>query len=267
MYLQIWLLLLHIVRGVGSLTVEEIQASQAKLSRALNDTLRNVKVLVQREKKSEYSDVLDVCNMPLNTSLFDRTGCCTPSDVKHLFKVLVSDGKFVLFSEKPKTVKLPAVTSVKTQQKIHLNVPVTSINDKYSKSKQCLNYFNGTLHIVGRSTVKNVYHASKYCIVFSSILIFVVGDNVLPLASQILLDAYLAPEYLHLPRMLLSDSREEGVPHVSMMYKMMSAGMTTLKQVLVSWNRISRIIVSRLREHASVALFGAMDHTSSIWTL
>lgn len=59
----------------------------------------------------------------------------------------------------------------------------------------------------------------------------VVGDNVLPLAAQILLDAYLAPEYLHLPRMLLSDSKEEGVPHISMMYKMMSAGMTTLSKV------------------------------------
>lgn len=148
---------------ISSLTTEEIQAHQFKLSKVLNDTLlKHASSFVKKEKKSEYSSVLDVCNVPEDSSLFDRTGCCTPSDVKHLFNVLVQDNKFVLFSEKPKTVKLPAVTSVKTQQKIHLNVPVSSINEKYSQSKQCTNYFDGTLHVVGRSTVKNVYHASKY---------------------------------------------------------------------------------------------------------
>ena len=73
----------------------------------------------------------------------------------------------------------------------------------------------------------SIIHHSFSCIVSA----FVVSDNVLPLAAQILLDAYLAPEYLHLPRMLVSDSKEEGVPHITMMYRMMSAGMTTLKQV------------------------------------
>lgn len=155
-------LLLHSLCSFHSLSTEEIQSRQDKVSKALNDTLlNNVQILVKIEKKSDYSNVLDVCNVPQDSSLFDRTGCCTPSDVKHLFNVLVQDNKFVLFSEKPKTVRLPAVTSVKTQQKIHLNVPVSSINDKFSTSKQCLKYFNGTLHIVGRSTVKNVYHASK----------------------------------------------------------------------------------------------------------
>ena len=159
----LWLLAIKLSYIVSGLTLEEIQSRQSRLSKAINDTLLNRAIpLVKKERKSEYSEVLDVCNVPLESSLFDRTGCCTPSDVKHLFKVLVQDNKFVLFSEKPKPIKLPAVTSVKTQQKIHLNVPVLSINDKFSTSQQCKSYFNGTLHVVGRSTVKNVYHASKY---------------------------------------------------------------------------------------------------------
>lgn len=70
-----------------------------------------------------------------------------------------------------------------------------------------------------------------------------VGDNLLPLIAQIILDAYLSPQYLYLPRMLLihnpqmesmmswSKGQARGVPHMELIGKLMSGGGATLKQV------------------------------------
>lgn len=63
-----------------------------------------------------------------------------------------------------------------------------------------------------------------------------VADNVLPLIAQIVMDAFLSPEHLHLPRMLLlhgsssGDSKDE-VPHLAIMHKLFSAGTVSVKAV------------------------------------
>jgi hypothetical protein len=114
------------------------------------------------DSKIKYSSMTGVCGDQIDSDTVKRTACCTPSDVKHLYDVLVHNGKFVLFSDKPQSsVKLPAVTSVKTQQKVNYNVDIEYRNEAFVPLTHCTSYFNGTLHVVGKSTIKNVYHASK----------------------------------------------------------------------------------------------------------
>ncbi len=69
-------------------------------------------------------------------------------------------------------------------------------------------------------------------------ILSLVGDNVLTLISQIILDAYLYPDMLYKPRMLLigftgtgSVEEEEGVPHMRLIRELMSDGVITLEKV------------------------------------
>ncbi len=193
-----------------------------------------------------------------------RIVCCTPEDVRHLFNVLFEDQKVVGFTDLVNMKKisdhsLPPVTSVKKQRKENFNLPLESrlLNaaSEYNiltqgKNSPCKSYFNGTLHVIGASTMHNVYHAGKgfaYNISVWWIIMnadfSVVGDNLLPLIAQIILDAYLSPEHLYLPRMLLlhnpqmesmmswSKGQARGVPHMELIGKLMSGGSATLKQV------------------------------------
>ncbi len=116
----------------------------------------------------QYSDVQNVCNNVKKDTDRIRVGCCTPSDVRHIYNVMISqDGKMIIFqnpdsaaSSRNNKLHLPPVSSVKQQAKINFNIPTEYRSEKLDISK-CTRYFNGTLHVVGRSTVKNVYHACK----------------------------------------------------------------------------------------------------------
>ena len=68
---------------------------------------------------------------------------------------------------------------------------------------------------------------------------YIVGDNLLPLASQILMDSLLAPELLHLPRVLLAlnNYNLKSVPHMKLIDKLMAAGTIDLKSVYFLYNR------------------------------
>jgi hypothetical protein len=76
------------------------------------------------------------------------------------------------------------------------------------------------------------------------IVLLVVSDNLMPLISQILLDAVIDPEYLYLPRKLLvfqSNSKEgnrpvnfdprEAAPHLRLIHDIMSDGTISLQDV------------------------------------
>lgn len=105
-----------------------------------------------------------------------RIVCCTPEDVRHLFNVLFEDQKIVGFTDLVNMKKisdhsLPPVTSVKKQRKENFHLPLESrflnavsednfLNNK-EKNSPCKSYFNGTLHVIGASTMHNVYHAGK----------------------------------------------------------------------------------------------------------
>ena len=99
-----------------------------------------------------------------------RIVCCTPEDVRHLYNVLFEDQKVVGFTDLVNQKKisdhsLPPVTSVKKQRKENFNLPLESRSISpdnllnQGENSPCKSYFNGTLHVIGASTMHNVYHA------------------------------------------------------------------------------------------------------------
>eukprot|EP00596_Hydrurales_sp_CCMP1899_P009309 CAMPEP_0119037498 /NCGR_PEP_ID=MMETSP1177-20130426/5884_1 /TAXON_ID=2985 /ORGANISM="Ochromonas sp, Strain CCMP1899" /LENGTH=160 /DNA_ID=CAMNT_0006998839 /DNA_START=652 /DNA_END=1131 /DNA_ORIENTATION=+ len=91
-----------------------------------------------------------------------------------------------------------------------------------SQPSECKSHFKGTLHVLPKSTVKNVYHA--------------ITDNLMPVISLILSDWYESPEYVHLPRMMLTGiesgggPKDDSVPHLKLLNQLMAAGTVTLSK-------------------------------------
>jgi hypothetical protein len=144
--------------------VESIYERQFKLSEVINETLNNVKSLVNTfEINTSQSYIEEVCMHAIERSMLQRTGCCTPSDVKHIHNAMFLNKQLVLFNDNSKlhdklNIPLPVVTSVRAQQKLNFHVKTIVKTEKFNKLN-CKSFFNGTLHVVGRSTSKNVYHA------------------------------------------------------------------------------------------------------------
>lgn len=95
-----------------------------------------------------------------------RIVCCTPIDVRHLYHVLFEDGKILGLNSGSKgkisKVTLPPVTSVKRQRRDNFNLPIDSKNTDYASNQSiCKTFFDGTLHVIGASTIHNVYHAGN----------------------------------------------------------------------------------------------------------
>lgn len=104
-------------------------------------------------------------------------------------------------------------------------MPLTYSPQPFERSKVCSKYFNGTLHVVGLSSINNIFH--------------MFADNIINHLSTIIMDAYLYPDLLHLPRQILiypgfykSDDRlcNNPVKHFDILFRTMSAGKVTLEQ-------------------------------------
>ena len=157
---------------------EKISIHQNLLSEVIEDTLRQSKLPSNDRKlySSFTSNDLDssinrICepyhfnNMNKNnfTDLISRTGCCSPSDVRHIYNAMIKDEKLVLFkrSATGKVFTLPPVTSVKKMERDNFNIPIISEDLRKNENLPCKYYFNGTLHVIGKSTIHNVYHAGN----------------------------------------------------------------------------------------------------------
>lgn len=106
------------------------------------------------------------CNRLLNTTDFDRVLCKSSMDVPHLYNVKLQGGSLVVFLEDEAAVNnsmwsLPTLSSWTHGKHQTLTVPVVRTVGPMNPTYHCRQYFNGTLHIVGRSSAHNVYHACK----------------------------------------------------------------------------------------------------------
>lgn len=83
-----------------------------------------------------------------------------------------------------------------------------------------------------------------------------VSDNIMPFIAQIILDAYISPDYLHRPRRILSDyrvyphprrnlfeSKDEGVSHLSLLKELASDGTIGLQAVRDQRLELSDVII------------------------
>ena len=104
-----------------------------------------------------------------------RYGCCKGMSVKYLYNVMLEDGNIVLFEgrkfNKSTSVALRAVTRVPYVQSVlkrktyNFDWPIEHRKADFNRTK-CKLFINGTLHVVGRLTTNNLFHASKSLIVF-----------------------------------------------------------------------------------------------------
>lgn len=135
------------------------------LNEVIRETLTDESFQHQRtHKKGSISNLCDGLSVDSEVT---RTACCTPKDTRVITDAMLDKGKLFIFSGPPDSSRsyetgLPAVNTVKGQGKFDFNLPVEYIHEDMEKSSRCKAYYNGTLHIIGRSTTHNVYHASKY---------------------------------------------------------------------------------------------------------
>lgn len=112
------------------------------------------------------SVALGACHHLRASSDYDRIGCATPNDVRHLYNVKILHGRLVVYlgdDDYNRTQwNLPSVRSIIPRKRQASRLPISFVKGPMIPETHCKSYFNGTLHFTGRSTVHNVYHARKF---------------------------------------------------------------------------------------------------------
>ena len=171
-YLALFLLPLPLALTVYA---ESWTDSQHVLSLIINETLRgtvsapppaSLSPLLSRlsSLQSNPCPLVEVENSSADAA---RVGCCEPDDTRYLFNVRVERGKFIVFSNsttnpKPGALSLPHIITVVSQKRTKRTMDVVERRSDDGEPTGCTSFFRGTLHVGGRSTVQNVYHASKW---------------------------------------------------------------------------------------------------------
>ena len=132
-------------------TVQASSLTQHKLSKNV------VNQSIISERCDNYDD-----------SIKSRIGCCYPNDAKLLYNVMIEKQRLLVFLPKGnkrmisnEELKLPPIKSLQKQATSLFNMEVEVRYDDFPSSL-CKSVYNGTLHVIGRSSANNVYHASKY---------------------------------------------------------------------------------------------------------
>ncbi len=101
----------------------------------------------------------------------ERMGCCYPTDVKVMHNVMLTRKRLTIFTNESlkEPIAIPPIKSLHSQRPQLFTLPVEIDTGAFPSSK-CKSFFNGTLHVVGRSSALNVYHAGE--LVCSPILNF-----------------------------------------------------------------------------------------------
>jgi hypothetical protein len=160
---------------VGPISSIVAQADpQTLLSKVIDDTFRGNNPASMPGFKngsinylqSSVSHLQHVCGKSAHAGE-DRIGCCSPTDTRHLFNVMIDHGKFIMFtgnksssltSKDSKHHTLTNIKSVKMRRQHDFKMNLEERSESFPSSK-CKNTFHGTLHVIGRGTTHNVYHA------------------------------------------------------------------------------------------------------------
>jgi hypothetical protein len=119
------------------------------------------KIPLQKEESCKKSSIGRMCDrFPSDSLEKKRSVCCTPIDTRIVRNALIERGELHLFGGSS-FEQLPPVNSVKNQATLNFLPPVKVRKEEFDHTKHCKSYFNGTLHIIGKSTVHNVYHAGN----------------------------------------------------------------------------------------------------------
>jgi hypothetical protein len=85
------------------------------------------------------------------------SACCSSQNLFNLENVKVSNQTFIGFSSQPKdTVSLPVIRSLMIDR-YDYQASISFSSQSFNES--CLEYFEGTLHVIGSITAHKLYHA------------------------------------------------------------------------------------------------------------
>jgi len=210
--------------------------------------------LATNASSSICSEVRELCGtMGMGDEKY-RLGCCKPLGAKYMRNIKLSKGgkletmyanSNACSSQLLQDQVLPPVQSVMMRHTTNFQLRVVKGSSSSSSSgiNTCKRYINGTLHVMGKQSTYNLFHA--------------MNDNVLPLMAQIVIDAHYFSEYLALPRYLLTGFQPAGdaVPHYQLLRDALDGEMTLSEAEDVCFDRIiwgfgARVIYN----HALVAL-------------
>jgi hypothetical protein len=132
----------------------------------LNDAIKQI--ILSSNKKTElheqHSDlsvknifksiIRSICPNDLKSN--NRLGCCRPSHLRILHNVMIKDGKIITFQSHEG--QLPRIRSIILRKETHFNMKVESSKQNYLNAS-CSSYVNGTLHVMGKFTSNNLFHA------------------------------------------------------------------------------------------------------------
>ena len=234
---------------------EEVLKRQHLISSTIEKTFRRLDEPLAPEDLSgyftgtHYSSMGGVCsNLQSLTndsqSFHTHYACVQPHGAHYIHNTMISNGKFIVFYDNATHAKLagnmelPTIVSMHMQKRYSFSMPMEKRIGVFPPP-ECTGshsdrYFDGTLHVTGRSTVKNVYHS--------------LSDNFLTMVALILIDAYFESSLLHLPRIALigffpHGNSNSAVPHLKLLDDLMSAGSITLNDVSSSSSLNFAIII------------------------
>jgi hypothetical protein len=98
-----------------------------------------------------------------------RLGCCKPtSPMKAIYNTMIENGRIVAYvgpdnglgnSVKDTDWSVPSVHSVPKQQDFTMKIETRK---SYFCRECCKRYVNGTLHVIGKHTINNMFHTSEF---------------------------------------------------------------------------------------------------------
>jgi hypothetical protein len=155
------LLLLSCSRCHATFEQKEVVKKQHKISQIIRETLHG--------EDFDHPEVAPVSEMsssihpfcPDEEKYLTMSACCSSSDkLYNLENVKVLQHKFVGFSrtKEPTSVTLPPIRSIFFQNRVDHTITMSFSRGSF-RQQACLEYFDGTLHVVGSVTTNNLYHA------------------------------------------------------------------------------------------------------------
>ena len=190
--------------------------SVSKLAPVINSTLSYLKSISLKHQvnhkfiDSKYSSICQQILLTkdgINRTLEDSVLCKKVSGIVYIenSKINTNGNLFILFPESKnqkfksdRIIPLPPIKSIRYRKPSYLQMGVVLQkgaeggggvgSDMNAFQNACPSIYDGTLHIFGRVTVHNHFHA--------------IQDNLLPYYSQIVLDGYINPRFLFKKRAL-----------------------------------------------------------------
>ena len=152
------------------------------------------------QRYKSYTEIRSVCDGLISGVESSRVACVIPQKPRpvyiynakisaHNITIYEGGGDGIITSNRLRYRDLPALESMSGRAVRQHHAPMIRKRKKFDQDECPNGIVDGTLHIITHRTAQNVFHS--------------LNDNILPLFSQIVMDAFLHPRFLDKPRHLI----------------------------------------------------------------